>query len=72
MASNIVSSSADGLRPNGALYPTIPHDDAGMRSEPPPSSPPASRAIPVATATDEPPDEPPLLKSRFHGLRVMS
>ena len=42
-----------------------------MRSEPPRSEPSASQAMPVASATAAPPEEPPQVRSRFHGLRVM-
>src|SRR3954453_21564879 len=38
--------------------------------EPPPSLPSASAAMPVHTAAAEPPDDPPGVRSRFHGLRV--
>ena len=42
-----------------------------MRREPPRSEPSASQAMPVASATAAPPEEPPQVSSRFHGLRVM-
>src|SRR5258708_34139717 len=38
--------------------------------EPPVSVPRASAAIPVLTATAEPPDDPPGTRARSHGLRV--
>ena len=38
--------------------------------DPPPSVPTASAAMPVATATPEPPLDPPGVRSRSHGLRV--
>src|SRR3954463_5897411 len=41
-----------------------------MRIEPPMSEPIASVAIPAANAAAEPPDDPPGVHSRFHGLRV--
>ena len=41
-----------------------------MRIEPPPSLPCASGTIPAATAAAEPPEEPPGVRSRSHGLRV--
>ena len=37
----------------------MPQKEAGMRIEQPKSVPCASGTIPVATATAEPPDEPP-------------
>jgi len=36
-----------------------PQKDAGCRTEPPVSDPRAARHMPVATATADPPDEPP-------------
>ena len=41
-----------------------------MRVEPPPSLACAIGTMPEATAVAEPPDEPPLMRSRSHGLRV--
>ncbi len=41
-----------------------------MRIEPPPSLPVATGSIPAATAAAEPPEEPPGVRSRSHGLRV--
>src|SRR5688572_17689333 len=41
-----------------------------MRIEPAPSTPVASGTTSAATATAEPADEPPGVRSRFHGLRV--
>ena len=41
---------------------------AGWRIEPPVSVPMAHGARPPATAADEPPDEPPGIRSGFHGL----
>ena len=38
--------------------------------EPPPSAPKAIGVIPVATATAEPPEEPPGEKPRRQGLKV--
>src|SRR6185295_6440896 len=57
-------------RPSVGLRPTMPQQDAGRRMEPPPSVPSASGAWPVATAAAAPPDEPPALRERSHGLRV--
>ena len=42
-----------------------------MRIEPPPSEPVAAETIPAATAAAEPPEEPPVVRSGFHGLRVI-
>ena len=43
-----------------------------MRTEPPPSLPRENGPSPVATAAPEPAEEPPDVRSRFHGLRVDS
>ena len=42
-----------------------------MRIEPPPSDALATGMMPVATAAAAPPEEPPAVCSRFHGLRVL-
>ena len=48
----------------------MPQHAAGRRIEPPPSVPSASGPWPVATAAAAPPDEPPAVRARSHGLRV--
>ncbi len=48
----------------------MPQKLAGLRSEPPMSEPWASQAIPVASATAAPPEEPAAERDRSHGLRV--
>src|SRR6267142_2672942 len=48
----------------------MPQYDAGRVSEPPVCEPSAPRHIKVDTAAAEPLDEPPGVRSRFHGLRV--
>src|SRR5436190_23362816 len=48
----------------------MPQYDAGRVSEPPVCEPRAPRHIKVDTAAAEPLDEPPGVRSRFHGLRV--
>src|SRR5690349_17867154 len=60
-----------GVRPRLGLSPNKPQCEAGIRIEPPPSLACAAGIMPAATAAAAPPDEPPLLCSRFHGLRVM-
>src|SRR6185312_7107169 len=57
-------------RPRPALSPTSPQHAAGMRMEPPPSLAPAHGTIPAATADAAPPDEPPGVRCRSHGLRA--
>src|SRR5882762_5232351 len=58
------------MRPHDALRPKMPHQAAGLRIEPPPSVPSASGARPAATAAPAPPEEPPGVWPRLHGLRV--
>ena len=41
-----------------------------MRIDPPPSPAVTSGTRPAAIAADEPPLDPPGVRSRFHGLRV--
>ncbi len=41
-----------------------------MRTEPPPSLPWATGTMPLATAAAAPPEEPPGVRPRSHGLRV--
>src|SRR3569833_88346 len=47
----------------------MPQTAAGMRIDPEVSEPRAARAIPVATATAEPPLDPPGVFVTSHGLR---
>ena len=51
--------------------PTTPQKLAGMRSEPPRQEPLASQTSCAASAAAAPPDEPPAVRARFQGLRVM-
>ena len=48
----------------------MPQRWAGMRSEPAGSDPNATTALPLATAAADPEDDPPAMKSRFHGFRT--
>src|SRR5918911_4152341 len=48
----------------------MPHHEAGMRIEPPPSVPSASGTSPPATAAALPPEEPPVLRDVSKGLRL--
>ena len=59
-----------GTRPRPAFSPNSPQQAAGMRMEPPPSLAAAHGTIPAATAAADPPDEPPGVRSRSHGLRA--
>ena len=62
--------SGCGTRPRVAFSPTRPQNDAGMRVEPPPSEDMLTGVMPAATAAADPPDEPPAVRCKFHGLRV--
>ncbi len=65
-----LSSGPVDVRPRVGLSPTSPQHDAGMRIEPPPSFACATGTMPLATAAADPPDEPPEVCPRFHGLCV--
>lgn len=67
---NSLCASGIAMRPREALRPTSPQNEAGMRVEPPPSLAMLIGVTPAATAAAEPPDEPPGVRSGFHGLRV--
>ena len=67
---NPLGRPTSGTRPNDALKPKRPQQEAGMRIEPPPSEACATASIPSATAAAAPPDEPPLLRVVSNGLRV--
>ena len=57
-------------RPNVAFMPNSPLYDDGMRIDPPPSPPVHIGNSPAATAAAEPPEDPPGVFERSHGLRV--
>src|SRR3546814_17876305 len=50
--------------------PTIPHCDAGLRTDPPVSVPIAAGKNPAARPEPDPLDAPPGWQVRFHGLRA--
>jgi len=52
------------------LSPNDPVYAAGIRIEPPQSEAVASGVIPDAIAAELPPEEPPGVRARFHGLRL--
>src|SRR6478735_7774861 len=56
--------------PNPGLRPLMPQNAAGRMIEPPVCVPSAVMHISVATAAALPLDDPPGVRSRFHGLRV--
>src|SRR5690348_11301018 len=67
---NSPQSGPRDTRPRDGLRPTSPHSLAGMRIEPPPSLACAAGTMPEATAAAEPPLDPPVECSGFHGLRL--
>jgi hypothetical protein len=58
------------MLPSAGLKPTTPQNDAGILMEPPVSVPTAQSHMPAATATADPPDEPPATRSMSCGLRT--
>src|SRR3954468_475370 len=58
------------MRPYVGFNPTTPQNAAGCRTEPPVSEPRATGTMRAATATAEPPDEPPGTRAGSHGLRA--
>ena len=59
-----------GTVPGETRKPTMPQKAAGVRSEPPVSEPVQIGSIDAASATAEPPDEPPQMRAVSKGLRV--
>jgi hypothetical protein len=66
----IPSAMLCGMRPYEVLRPKHPVKHAGIRTEPPPSEPVTIGTTPPEIAAELPPDDPPGVRSRFHGLRV--
>src|SRR5258708_35086687 len=64
------SAGANDTRPRDGLRPNSPEHAAGIRIDPPPSLACAAGTTPPATAADAPPDDPPGVRSRSHGLRA--
>src|SRR5262245_3063602 len=60
-----------GTRPWDGFSEAMPQALAGLRNEPPMSLPRPIGDMPTARAAPSPPDEPPAVRSRFHGLHVM-
>lgn len=60
----------EGSRPFDVFSPNTPHHAAGIRTDPAPSLPVASSTRSAATATAEPAEEPPGVRSGRHGLTV--
>src|SRR6195952_4813240 len=67
---SIAAMGVCATRPMLGRRPTMPQKLAGLRNEPPMSEPCASQAVPVASATAAPPEEPAADNAVFHGLRV--
>src|SRR5579859_4536114 len=59
------------MRPWLGFSPTSPQKAAGMRVDPPPSLAVHMGTKPAATAAAEPPDDPPGVRVRSQGLRVV-
>ena len=68
-ASSSLAGPTD-VRPRDVFSPTRPQQAAGIRIEPPPSLACANGSMPDATAAAEPPDDPPGVRARSHGLWV--
>src|SRR5690606_24739662 len=64
------SSGPVATRPGLGRRPTTEQKLAGVRRLPPRSEPVASQTWPAASAAAEPPEDPPQVRSVFHGLRV--
>src|SRR3989475_12878078 len=58
-----------GTRPIEGRMPTTPQNEAGIRSDPPRSVPSPSAIMPVASAAQPPPVEPPALFVGAQGVR---
>src|SRR3954467_9534954 len=58
-------------RPYVGFNPTQPHNAAGCRIDPPVSEPSVAMHSSAATAAAEPPEDPPGIRSKSHGLRVV-
>ena len=65
------TTGAEETRPRLGFIPTRPQHAAGIRIDPPPSDAVAAGTSPAATAAAEPPEDPPGVRSRRHGLRVI-
>jgi hypothetical protein len=57
-------------RPGEGRIPQIELNEAGLRKLPPMSDPCASQAMPVASATPAPPDDPAAEREVFQGFSV--
>ena len=65
---SICAAGVCATRPMLGRMPTTPQKLAGLRSEPPMSEPCASHAMPVASATAAPPEEPAAERDSVPGI----
>ena len=68
--SNGSSAGPRAIRPGDGRRPTTEQNDAGVRRLPPRSEPVASQTWRLASATADPPDDPPHVRLVSHGFRV--
>src|SRR5687768_1220888 len=69
--SQLLLPRSDGTTPVPGFIPNRPQHAAGIRMEPRPSLPWAMGTIAAATAAALPPDDPPVVRSGFQGLRAV-
>lgn len=60
-----------GIFPKVGFIPKIPVKEQGILTLPPPSVPIDKGPMPDATADEDPPEDPPEVRSRFHGFLVI-
>jgi len=60
-----------GTQPVVGRRPATPHNEAGLRTEPPVSEPNAMRHMPAALAAPAPPLDPPVTRVVSHGFRQL-
>src|SRR5262245_8893060 len=70
MVDSIGNAPVYGTRPWVGLWPTVPLNALGMRTDPPWSPPVAMSTAPAATSAALPLEEPPADRSGSHGLRT--
>ena len=68
--SNGSSAGPCAIRPGDGRRPTTEQNDAGVRRLPPRSEPVASQTWRLASATADPPDDPPQVRVVSQGFRV--
>src|SRR5256885_5277893 len=70
MVNSIGNAPVYGTRPWVGLWPTVPHQELGIRTEPPWSPPTARSTSPVATSAALPLEEPPVVRFVSQGFRT--